>query len=951
MAKKRISYLILSILVSGCASLFLSNKKNDVSSVNAEETPLVEVDHVEWNNCDYSKTSGVSLTPWSGNVDENFVPQDGYCILPFYKSNIATTTIYDQNVLESSITGCNIGDYFLINGIEAKNVDDVIVYIFPQNGFFLYVPTTSITFTSEYEYLTIDVLDGASFDGSAYLKGCRFEYRGLLKSHGNWQINPEPIEKKQAELHHIEWNNLDYSQLSGLSKTPWTKRISVEGFPLDGYCILPMFNEIGKDLDKTVIGDEFVSGRGVLGIGLEVDHKIKVNGQNIIDVADSIVYIFPKNGLFIYLPEASITYDEEHLFPSITFEEGLHFNNVCLPSITFEFRGEIGETGLWEQVKDPSEYRHTPFTNVAGGWNNVPADALHTHTILQFGEYGVDYLRNCLYQCKNCETKFNSMPEEKCPHCGASIDNFERVSNNSDINLATRLGHCGRDITINGIAIGDIGDCVVSYAHGSCYVYLLLPRAALVKSNGYRVVTLHIAQDTIFYDTMLGEVTLYLFNGEWVLEKPETPLISDYDYASSLEDIHGVDSKTLNKDDKTMVAEKTLSVNHFGVFFDYKLLDENSGFSYIILGSTEENGIKLVFSKNTIMLYDTTENNVLLGSASFGLFNYDEWYSVLVFTKEVDNNLSLCVAVDDITYIHINNLEFGNIDNIGNKFAFNLNDGTVLIKNAHLDADNKKPIISYIGKSVYGVLAGTEAIDFTNRCTSFDEIDGDVTDLLVFKWQDGALTDNKVNKGTWKVTIISVDKSNNKAEMFVTVIAANKLEVIVTFDGNNPTTYKVGDHISMIPDPKKEEGDIKYEFVGWYLNDKPWDFENDYVTEDINLVSKFKELQSQFIVTFTSEGLENSDSFIMYFASGAFVDTKIFEKEGYSLKAYVDDKEVETFKVTKNTIVKLVYSSNNPPKEKSNLGLIIGCSAGGAVLLAGIGVGLFFFLKKRKGGK
>lgn len=916
MAKKRISYLILSILVSGCASLFLSNKKNDVSSVKAEETPLVEVDRVEWNNVDYSQLSGTSTTPWTGNVDSNGVPQDGYCILPFYKSNIAASAITNQNLLDAEISGSNVGEYILINGIEAKNIDNALLYIFPQNGFFLYVPVTSITFTSEYEYLTIDVLDGTSFDGSVSLKGCRFEYRGILRSHGNWKINPEPIEKKQVEFNSFLWNNVDYSPNSGLH---WCGELNALGAPINGYCFLAGFNEVGKTMEETSIGDTIITGRGILGIGLNVDSKIKVNGINIVDVADSIVYIYPKYGLFIYLPENSITYTDEYLFPTVTIEDGAHIVDTYLSSITFEFRGEIGETGQWTYVKDPSEYHHIPFTNIAGGWNNIAADALHTQTILQFGEYGVDYLK----------------------------DSHEK----DDTNLATRYGYCGRSISINGIPLGDLGDCVVSYAHGNCYVYLLLPRSALVKSNGYKVVTLHIEQDTIFYDSMLGEVDLYLFNGEWVLEKPETPLDSDYDYASSFEDIYSVDSKTLNKDCKTLIAEKNLSLNEFGVFFDYKLIDENSSFSYVILGATEENGIKLVFNLNTIMLYDTTENNVLLGSTELALFNYDEWYSVLVFTKEVDNKLSLCVAVDDITYIHVNNLELGNTENIGNKFKINLIDGTVSFKNAHLNADNKKPIISYIGKSVYGVLAGTEAIDFTIRCTSFDEVDGDVTDLLVFRWQDGALTDNKVNKGTWKVTIISVDKSNNKAEMFVTVIASDKLEVTVTFDGNNPTTYKVGDHISMIPDPIKEEGDIKYEFIGWYFNDKPWDFENDYVTEDINLVSKFKELQSQFIVTFTCEGLENSDSFIMYFASGAFVDTKIFEKEGYSLKAYVDDKEIETFKVTKNTTVKLVYLSNNPPKEKSNLGLIIGCSAGGAVLLAGIGVGLFFFLKKRKGGK
>lgn len=46
------------------------------------------------------------------------------------------------------------------------------------------------------------------------------------------------------------------------------------------------------------------------------------------------------------------------------------------------------------------------------------------------------------------------------------------------------------------------------------------------------------------------------------------------------------------------------------------------------------------------------------------------------------------------------------------------------------------------------------------------------------------------------------------------------------------------------------------------------------------------------------------------------------------------------------------YAKENPKPEKSNVGLIVGCSVGGAAVLAGAGVGLYFFLKKRKlGGK
>ena len=384
---KRITKLLISSFIAFGVMLFSNMPKNDVIKVNADE--LVDTPTVGWNNVDYSKDLN-----WVPFTNESNIPQQGYCLLPLYPSNIASNTYYSENLITSNMEGCNVGDHILINGIESRNVAGAVIYCYPQDGFFLYVPHSSVNFSEEYEYVTVEVLEGMSIDGTAQTVATRFEYRGLLGSYDHWEVNPEPVEKIKGEFERIDWNNVDYSYTV---HGEWGGELTPSGAPRDGYCLLAFFKEEGKTYDESTIGDVTMTGRGVIGQGLNVDYKVKVNGVNIIDVAGSVCYIYPKFGLFFYIPEASITYNETYIYPVISMESGVHFNNVFLPAITFEFRGEIGQTGCWTYLKDASEYNKYPFTGVAVDWNNVPADATHNQNVLQFGENTpdhIDYLRN-----------------------------------------------------------------------------------------------------------------------------------------------------------------------------------------------------------------------------------------------------------------------------------------------------------------------------------------------------------------------------------------------------------------------------------------------------------------------------------------------------------------------------------------------------------------------------
>ncbi len=911
--KKRFLGIILSSFLALGAMIFSHNQNNSGSIAKADD--LVGTPTVSWNNADYS--AGLGGEVWSPNTNSNGVPQEGYCLLAQYPSDISATTYTTQNLISAGITGCNVGDYVLINGVASKNVTGVIAKCYPVNGIFIYVPHSSVAFSDEYEYVTIEVLEGMSIDGSAQTVATRFEYRGLLGSYGKWEVNPAPIEKINAQLAKIDWNNMDYSFTLGQE---WCGELLPSGAPKNGYCLLAFFNEEGKSYSESSIGDVTMTGRGVLGIGLNADYKIKVNGVNIIDVADSKCYIFPTYGLFFYIPDSSITYSEEYPYPIISLEQGLHFNNVYLPRINFEFRGVLGQLNAWIYTKDASEYNHFEFNGIPEAWNNRAVDDTHNATILQYGEYGVDYLKE--------------------DHTA------------DDTNLVNQYSDCGNKITINGHGLWEYEDAVVSYWHGYCYVYIALPLSALVPNNGYKITTLHISQNTVFWDTMFGDLYLYLFNGKWVLERPETPDDSEYESAFTFSSTFGKEQETLTNSNRQLVASKETSLSTFGLLMNYKLKTEDSAFVLYALGGQAQSGLRLVFRENTISLYDSTEGNVLLGNATLQVFSYDEWYSLFFYTRMVDNKLSIYVAIDDITYIHLDEVYLTNRNNIGNNFSIIWGSGEISLKNSVPGADNKKPSLSYSGKAAYGVLVGADKIDFSNRCSAFDAHDGDVTRLIQYVWPEGSLsTDNKINKGIWDVNIIAYDKTGNTSELVVVVIATDKLDVTVTFDGQNPVNYRVGDCIACVPDPVKEgDGVTSYRFIGWYYNDRLWDFENDYIVSDMNLVSRFQETIEEYCVSFIVEGLRGVSSYELYFGYGAKLNVQMFAKEGYSVKAYINDEEVETITVTSNMSVKLVYTSNETePTKKKGCGGSISSTTMLIPVISGLAFVLLMALRKRGG--
>lgn len=71
---KKIRGLKFTLIVFAALGISLFSNSSPLMA-KADEITLIDVDHVDWNNVDYSKK-------WAPNQDANGIPLDGFCILP-----------------------------------------------------------------------------------------------------------------------------------------------------------------------------------------------------------------------------------------------------------------------------------------------------------------------------------------------------------------------------------------------------------------------------------------------------------------------------------------------------------------------------------------------------------------------------------------------------------------------------------------------------------------------------------------------------------------------------------------------------------------------------------------------------------------------------------------------------------------------------------------------------
>ena len=564
---------------------------------------------------------------------------------------------------------------------------------------------------------------------------------------------------------------------------------------------------------------------------------------------------------------------EEGEYTELTIEEGTVFMDQVLPACRY-----ILYDGHWVNADsfDPNPF---PYNGVAPGWNNVIHSGV-SNTILMFGEYGVNFLGPDNGSASHADPANLANPELKAP-------------------IATAL-------TIDGKPISELflqdNRVQVSYAHGYNYFHIAIPEYMLSK-DGYGCVTLHIADKTVFRGCVLPEVTLYLYEGEWTNIKPDVVEGEDAEY-TTLTDMFGEATKELSG---VASAESTIAASD-SVVYSF-LLKNDSADNTVIFSThytTDFDGIKVVFIGDS----STASERVLLfvngqeiASASY-LWTADEWFAVRI-AVDVAETLSVSVAIDGIYLMRATDLAK---DLLGTKIGIHNEQGNNTLAD-YRAGDIKKPILYWQGKDVYRYEANAEKPAdsvFYSVIDIMDNKDGAVDESAVqVLWQDGAVTDGKLNVGVWTVTFVVSDAAGNTVQYAVTVIVEDTTKVTVTFDGvETETIYHIGD-LLVEPNAPVRDG---YTFEGWYVNGVKWDFVNDVLAGDLALTAKFVRVETTYTVVITSEGLTENYTYTFELVSGATIDESLFARDGYTYEFYLGDTEVEEIVVTSSASYKVVYT-------------------------------------------
>ena len=716
----------------------------------------------------------------------------------------------------------------------------------------------TIAWTGEYTTLTID--QGATFAGQ------NIPQMTLYLNNGVWSF--------------IDGSKEATVSCSGPASGAWDNVEYKEGYSSN---VFKFSADFATEVDTT---------NQAASVAYPVATGIKINGVSLYELylQDNKTTVNYEHGYkYLYIMVAKEYLEAaEGEYTYLTIEKGTTFMGQVLPACRY-----ILYEGHWLNAEsfDPTPLQ---YNGIAPGWNNLLGSGV-SNNILQFGEYGVNFLGPDNGTVNHADANNLANPALKAP-------------------IATAM-------TIDGKTMAELYELdnrvQVTYAHGYNYFHFAIPEYMLSK-EGYGCVTLHIEGGTIFMGCVLSEVTLYLYEGEWTNIKPDIVESEDTDY-TTITDLFGEETKTLSG---TVSAESTLTASDSVI---YSFLLKNDSIDNTVMFSThyttEFDGIKVVFIGDAL----TGNERVLLfvngqevGNASY-LWTENEWFAVRI-AVDVAETLSVSVAIDGVYVVKATGLSK---DALGTKVGVQNEQGN----NAFADykaGDIKKPILYWQGKDVYRYEVNAEKPAdsvFQAVIDVMDNKDGVVDESTVqVLWQEGAVTDGKLNEGTWVVTLSVSDAAGNIAQHTITVVVEDTNRVTVTFDGvETDTIYHIGESLAEPETPVKEG----YTFEGWYVGNVKWDFANDVVKGDVALTAKFIKVETTYTVVITSEGLEENYVYTFEFANGATLDQSVLVRDGYTYKLYVGDTEVQAITVDSDANYKVVYTKVQdkpitPPDDSSS---------------------------------
>lgn len=113
--------------------------------------------------------------------------------------------------------------------------------------------------------------------------------------------------------------------------------------------------------------------------------------------------------------------------------------------------------------------------------------------------------------------------------------------------------------------------------------------------------------------------------------------------------------------------------------------------------------------------------------------------------------------------------------------------------------------------------------------------------------------------------------------------ANNNGKFTVKIDGNNAYELTYGSKIEEPDRPEINPDDgYEYVFIGWFNNGVRWDFENDTVTENVNLIAKFEKTPIRYSVKFIADGVQVGETQYYTVEDKTVKEPKVPTKKGYS---------------------------------------------------------------------
>ena len=493
-------------------------------------------------------------------------------------------------------------------------------------------------------------------------------------------------------------------------------------------------------------------------------------------------------------------------------------------------------------------------------------------------------------------------------------------------------------ITINGVKLADIKGARVLYTHGANHMAIDLPTSAIYPTEEYPITVMKVAEGTVFEKYELPEITLSLIGGTWLVgEYEKMPQETDY---VTISDLMGEARYELGAEGMASAVdgyEGDVSLKF--VYSSTEAIKDYVPFGglAVYLNSTNLwDGWRIFFIANKVFVYDATmggtgDEHVLIGEADFGIANGIEM-QIEISIKETDGKYSIIIGGSCAKILEINDITpIG--DCIGGGVMIYSATRSCTIKD-YKYGDVFDPVLTVYSKEEIVLNEGDEApvIDAI-------AVDGLTEITPTYIWDEGAITDGKMNAGVWTCTITATDANGNYATATVRVTVKGEPKFMVTFDGKNEAEYAFGAKIEKPADPTKASTEkYAYTFDGWYNGETKWDFENDVVTSDVELTAKFTQSDVYYKVSVTLAG----ETQVIYVTYGAQVDLSAFDKEGYTKVVKQNGEEITSLIVTEDVAVEITYNEA-VSDEQQDSGKKFGCGSsivGSSAIVTMLGVGL-----------